>query len=57
MEKIGFYLDLIIRDGGYLLYLAIFLGACIMLWMVWHKVKMRKVRSEYLDDLLKHIEN
>ena len=57
MGKISFYFDLIIRDGGYLLYLAIFLGACIMLWMVWHKVKMRKVRSEYLDDLLKHIEN
>jgi hypothetical protein len=55
MEKIGFYFDLIIRDTGYLLYLAIFLGTLVVVWMIWHKVKMRKARSEYLD--VKQFEN
>jgi hypothetical protein len=55
MEKIGFYFDLIIRDGGFLLFLAILLGALVITWMIWHKVKMRKARSEYLD--VKQFEN
>ncbi len=49
MEKIGFYFDLIIRDGGFLPYLIILLGALLIAWMIWHKVKRRKVRSDYLN--------
>ena len=48
MEKIGFYFDLIIRDGGFLLYLIILLGALLIVWMIGHRVKMRKVRTDVL---------
>jgi hypothetical protein len=49
MEKISFYLDPIIKDGGFLLYLAILSGSLLIAWMIWHKVKRRKVRSDYLN--------
>lgn len=49
MEKIGFYLDLIIKDGGIAFYLVILSGALLIVWMIWHKVRVKKVRSNFLD--------
>ena len=49
MEKIATYFERIIKDGGFLLYLAILLGILLIVWMIWHKVKMRKARFDYLD--------
>jgi hypothetical protein len=49
MEKIGFYFDLIIRDGGIVLYLVILLALLLIGWMICHKVKMKKVRSDFSD--------
>jgi hypothetical protein len=59
MEKISFYLDLVIKDGGIALYLVIFFGALLIFWMIWcifkgNQSEVKKARSILLDG--EHIE-
>jgi hypothetical protein len=54
MEKIGFYLDLMIKDSGIALYLVILFGGLLIAWLIRHKVKggqskVKKVQPNFLD--------
>ena len=39
MERIVFYLDLIVKEGVIAVYLVILFGASLTGWMIWHKIK------------------
>jgi len=54
MEKIVFYLDLIVKEGGIALYLAILFGASLTGLMIWYKIngeqsKVKKAQRNLLD--------
>ncbi len=49
MGKIGFYLDLLIIEGGLLFYMVILLGVILIVWLAWQKFKMKKVQSDFLQ--------
>ncbi len=50
IKEIGFYFDHFIRESGILLYIAIFLGAILMVWFVLQKFKIKKVQSEFIHN-------
>ena len=50
IREIGIYSDHLIRESGDLFFIVILLGAILMIWFVWQKIKIKKVQADFFQN-------